>query len=146
MRAGLLIVASTVVLCGLPQPSVGDELKTKADVEAVCERVMKHAAKFDLRGAFDLMKIYSHLPEPEFEAVALQSISQRDQFKDRLGTSIGWEHLSTTEAGSSILKLVYLEKTDKHGLIWTFFFYRPAERWQLNTFSWGDKLAGAFHD
>jgi hypothetical protein len=41
---------------------------------------------------------------------------------------------------TSLLKLTYIEKTERHALPWMFYFYRSPTGWVLNTFVWHDQM------
>ena len=70
-----------------------------------------------------MMVPYTVLPSVEMQSIILQSKAQRDQYGSRYGKSIGYELISEDKAGESLVRLVYIEKTEKHALPWTFYFY-----------------------
>ena len=84
-------------------------------------------------------------PDAEFQGLALQTISQREQLGARYGKSIGYELVSENKAGESILRLIYVEKTSKHVLPWVFYFYKLPTGWVLHSFAWSDQIQNAFH-
>ena len=110
----------------------------------LADKVMALAGKGDLPAAFQLMKPYVAIPESEFEGMSLQSKSQRDQFGFRYGKSVGHEFIGEKKVGQSLLRLTYIEKTDKHAMPWMFMFYRTPEGWTLNGFVWHDKVQQLF--
>lgn len=121
-----------------------DTLKSEQEAKQLAEKVMHQAAKGDIAGAFSAMKPYVVIPETEFQSLALQSKSQRDQFGARYGKSIGYEFISERKAGNSILRLIYVEKTAKHALPWMFLFYKTPTGWVLNSFAWNDQIQHVF--
>ncbi|HZP85227.1 MAG TPA: hypothetical protein VFB54_00300 [Burkholderiales bacterium] len=46
-----------------------------------------------------------------------------------LGKVIGYELVREENFGSSLTRLVYLLKSERHLTVWEFYFYRPANRW-----------------
>lgn len=58
-------------------------LKSEDEMKSLTESVMKAVSAGDLKGAFEKMKPYVLIAEAEFEAAALQSRAQRDQFMER---------------------------------------------------------------
>lgn len=136
MKRLLLILVAALGL-GTAQAAT---LKTEADIRAFADRVMEKVAKADLPGAFALMKPYTIIPPTEFDAAALQSKSQRDLVGTRFGATIGYEFIGEKRSGESLLKLTYIEKTERHALPWSFFFYRTPTGWVLNSFTWHDRL------
>lgn len=124
--------------------ALADTLKDEEEVRQLADRIMARAAEGNIVGAFDVMKPYIIIPESELQSGALQSQSQRDLFAARYGKSIGYELIEEKKLGQSLLRLHYIEKTAKHALPWTFYFYRSPAGWVLNSFDWSDQIQGAF--
>ena len=132
------------LFASLSVPTLADTLKSEQAAKQLAEKVMNYAAKGDISSAFASMKPYVVIPEAEFQGLALQSKSQRDQFGARYGKSIGYEFIGERKAGDSILRLVYIEKTAKHALPWMFLFYKSPTGWVLNSFAWNDQVQNVF--
>jgi hypothetical protein len=43
-----------------------------------------------------------------------------------------------------VLRLLYMEKTEKHALPWAFIFYKTPKGWMLSSFGWNDKMPQFF--
>lgn len=59
---------------------------------------------------------------------------------DQLGDYYGFEFLSQTKVGSSIRMINYIVKYDRQPIRFTFLFYNPNKKWQLNNFSFDDNI------
>lgn len=123
---------------------LAETLKGEAEIRAFSDRVMTKIAAGDLAGAFADMKPYIVIPVAEFDAAVLTSKSQRDQFGARYGAPTGYEFIAQKKIGDSLMRLFYIEKTQRHALPWTFVFYRGAQGWMVNSFSWNDRLPDLF--
>jgi len=126
--------------------AVADTLKSESDLRGFGDRVMGTMTKNGIGAAFEAMKRYVVIPESEFQSMSLASKSQRDQFGVRYGKTIGFEFISQSKVGESLVKLTYIEKTEKHALPWSFYFYKTPAGWALNSFSWSDRMPQLFHD
>lgn len=124
--------------------SLAATLKGEAEIRAYTDRVMAKVGSGDLAGAFANMKAYVIVPADEFDATALNSRSQRSQYGARYGAPVGFEFIAQKKMGDSLLRLIYIEKTERHALPWTFVFYRGPKGWVLNSFSWHDRLPDIF--
>jgi hypothetical protein len=120
------------------------EFKTTTELKPFSESVMKKISENDLQAAFALMQPYVVIPSAEFQSVALNSKAQRDQYGARYGKSFGFEFISQQNVGESLVSFVYIEKTEKHALPWTFYYYKTPKGWVLNSFNWNDKLVTLF--
>jgi hypothetical protein len=121
-----------------------DTLKTESDVRSFADGVMEKLVTSGLPAAFDAMKPITVVPDAEFESAALSSKAQREKVGARYGKTIGYEYIATVKAGDSLLRLTYLEKTEKHALPWFFYFYKTPQGWVLNSFVWNDQIQLAF--
>jgi len=133
-----------LVVSFLPLAASAQSLKTEADVRAAADKVMATLASGGVKAAFATMKPYIIVPAAEFDAVVLQSQAQRDQVGTRFGKAVGTEFISQKKVGESLIKLTYIEKTEKHALPWEFYFYKTPNGWVLNSFRWNDNLPGLF--
>ena len=139
LRAILLAMA----MC-LSAASSAETLKSEGDVRALGDRVMASLVKGGTSAAFETMKPYTIVPESEFQSMALASKSQRDQFGGRYGKTIGFEFIGVKKVGEPLLRLTYIEKTEKHALPWMFYFYKTPNGWALNSFQWTDRMPQLF--
>jgi len=121
-----------------------DALKSEAHLRPFADSVMAKVGAGDLVGAFALMKPYTIVPGAEFDATALNSKAQRDLVGARFGVAAGYEFIGESKVGQSLLRLTYIEKTERHALPWMFYFYRSPDGWVLNAFLWHDQLQSLF--
>jgi len=128
----------------LATSSVADTLKSEEDLHPLTESVMGKVAANDLNAAFMLMQPYGVITDSEFQSALLNSKAQREQYGTRYGKTIGAEFISQTKVGASLVRILYIEKTEKHVLPWTFYFYKTPKGWVLNSFAWSDQVQFLF--
>lgn len=58
-----------------------------------------------------------------------------------LGKLLGAELIREEVFGSSLTRLVYLLKSERHLTLWEFYFYKPANRWFLAEVNLSQKFA-----
>ncbi len=85
-----------------------------------------------------MMKPYLSLSGTEVDSVYLQTKLTRDQYKARFGATIATEYISTKTIGSSLVRYLYVERTENTAFVWKFIFYKTKEGWVINSFNWGD--------
>ena len=137
----VMLIATLLSFSSAPS---ADTLKSESDLRPLADRIMAVVVKDGISAAFETMKAYTVVPESEFQSMALASKSQRDQFGGRYGKTIGFEFIGLKKVGESLVRLTYIEKTEKHALPWTFYFYKTATGWVLNSFQWHDRLPQVF--
>ena len=137
----LLSVVFIIITC---TTVFADVLKDENEIRKFTDSVMTAVASNDLKAAFERMKPYAALPSTEVDAAFLQTKTQRDQVGDRYGKVQSYEYISFDKIATSLIRVQYIEKTDKTALPWIFYFYKTEKGWTLNTFSWSDNVKVLF--
>jgi hypothetical protein len=137
-------LVALVLGCGLLTSNASAATLKTEELEAFTTKVMTKVGKGDFAGAFADMKPYLIVPEAEFETLKAATKSQRDLVGGRFGKAVGYECFKIENRGESLARITCIEKTEKHGLPWRFFFYRSPKGWVLNSFYWNDQLPSLF--
>ena len=58
------------------------------------------------------------------------------------GKPLGYELVMEKTFGTSAVRLLYILKTEKHPVVWEFFFYRPKDTWLLANVRFNDEFNG----
>jgi len=124
--------------------SFAGSLKSESDVRSYSDQIMQKVASGDLAAAFKLMKTYVVISETELDSSLLKSQALREQYGQRYGEPIGFEYIGKIKRGDSLLYLQYIEKTSRHAIPWSFYFYKAPGGWLLNSFNWKDQYQHLF--
>lgn len=119
-------------------------LADEAALRAFGDKVMQQVAKGDHAKALELLKPYSLQPAEEFKTTAEASQTSRAQHAQRYGKPVGYAFVNQKKVADSVLRLLYMEKTEKHALPWAFIFYKTPKGWMLSSFGWNDRLPQFF--
>lgn len=139
-----ITITVVIILSIISTTTYAESLKDEEAIRKFTDSVMQMVAKGDLDSAFDAMKPYVDLSPTEIDAAAIQSKAQREQYGQRFGPAIDFEFIDEKKVGKSLIRLRYIEKTNKHALLWQFYFYRTQSGWTLNIFNWNDKFHSLF--
>ncbi len=115
---------------------VGDEAK----LIEISTSVVNEVSQGKLFEAFDIIKKHSPLPESEFKVVKEQAKKQFEVIKPRFGDFIGYEFINSKKIGNSIIRHDYIVKCENHVIRWEFIYYKPKDKWFLNSFKWDDQI------
>ncbi|MDX2217473.1 MAG: hypothetical protein SF172_00420 [Burkholderiales bacterium] len=119
-------------------------LADEAALRAFSDKVMQQVAKGEHAKALELLKPYSLQPAEEFKSTADASQASRAQHAQRYGKPVGYAFVSQRKVADSVLRLLYMEKTERHALPWAFIFYKTPKGWMLSSFGWNDRLPQFF--
>lgn len=142
----LAVAALLLWLMATPAHAQAEALKSEADVQKFTVRVMSAVGRGELEAAYTALKNYSVLPAAEIDAGLQQSQSQRAQpmFAERYGKTDGYDLIGKRKLGSSMLRFIYIEKTERQPLPWVFHFYQGPRGWVLNEFGWDANAAALY--
>ena len=121
-----------------------DVLKDEAALREVGDRVMAQVARGEHVKAHDMLKPYTLQAADDFKTTIDASQASRAQHNARYGKSVGYAFVGQRKVADSVLRLVYMEKTEKHALPWAFIFYKTPKGWMLSSFGWNDRLPQFF--
>src|SRR3546814_13736705 len=87
--------------------------------------------------------LYSVLPGDDVDRGLQASRQQRAAplFAQRFGATVGSEFIGRKKLGQSMLRLTYIERTQKQPLPWAFYFYLTSNGWVLSEFGWSAQPA-----
>src|SRR3546814_8260544 len=96
--------------------------------------------------AYRALKNYSVLPGDDVDRGLQASRQQRAAplFAQRFGATVGSEFIGRKKLGQSMLRLTYIERTQKQPLPWAFYFYLTSNGWVLSEFGWSAQPAALY--
>jgi len=122
-----------------------DTLKDENQVEKLAKDVMVHVGKGETVKGLDLMAPYLIIPKSEFETTKNQFAMQAPMLASRFGKTLSSDYVNTEKVGTSLIKIMYIQKFERHLMYWNFYFYKPKDSWVLNTFRSNDRLELLFN-
>ncbi len=108
--------------------------KDKAD--AFFSSVIKN----DIADGFDRLFDGSSIPQDKPQAVTLLK-TQTQTGLPLYGKILGYDFIKEEDYGSSIVRLVYVLKSEKAPTTWEFYFYRPKGSWFLANIIFNDQFS-----
>ena len=136
---------AVLALAMLFSPSVhAAKLETIDSAVAVTDQIMKHVVAGDLKGGFELAKPHAAVPAAEIDAILGQAELLQPMLVTRFGKSLGYEQIRNDAVGSSLAQIVYIQRFEKHAMVWRFVLYRGNDGWIINSFKFEDDIGSAF--
>ena len=104
------------------------------------EAFLASVQKGDISGGYDRLFIGSTIPQDKPQEIALVK-TQTQSGLPLYGKILGFEFVKEEKSGSSIVRLVYILKSEKAPTIWEFHFYKPKESWFLSNVIFNDQFS-----
>jgi hypothetical protein len=119
-------------------------LRNMDEVRKITDAAMELVRKGDIYNMFESLKANWPISTAEIDVARDKSINQRKMVDSRFGKSLGIQYIRTDIVGGTVVKILYIEKFQRHIIRWQFYLYKPENRWFLNTFVWDDKIQMLF--
>jgi hypothetical protein len=104
------------------------------------EHFLRKVTTQDSDAAFDQLFAGSGFAESKpQDLVTLKS--QTKMAMGLYGTPLGLEKIWEEDLSPSLKRLVYLQKFEKYPVVWEFYFYKPKDRWVINTLKFQDQVS-----
>ena len=121
-------------------------LESKDAARKLTDQVMAKVAAGDIEGGLMLAKPYTIISDSEFDGALEQARSQFPVMQQRFGKTIGAEFIKEKTVGNSLLKIIHIQKFQKHIIRWHFVFYNPDGKWIINSFHIEDNIRTIFEE
>lgn len=121
-----------------------DTLKSLEDAVRVSDDVMQQVEVMDMERFFEILAPYFVIPKKELEAFALQYQNQMRQVGDRYGKTIDVKLAKEERIEDFLYQRIYLQRLERHFLLWEITFYKPNGGWVVNNINFHDSRAKVF--
>jgi hypothetical protein len=134
-----LLVAALLFLpaCTTSADTVG--MASAAETKSLCGGAAEKFGKGDIQGAFESLGPHWPMAREELDSLAIESRKQMGLVGTRFGAYVGVEFVRTSQAGDSFLRQLFAIKYENHALRFSCAYYKPRDRWLVNTVNWDDK-------
>lgn len=113
-----------------------DPTSPKDKVEAFLTSIQKG----DISDGYDRLFIGSSIPQDKPQAITLIK-TQTQSTLPLYGKMLGYDFVKEEKYGSSVVRLIYILKSEKGPIIWELFFYKPKDLWFLANVIFNDQLS-----
>lgn len=111
-----------------------------------CNRFLTFMVQEETDKAFDLVENEWPFSISEIQSLESSTIKQLDSVKGRYGKILGYELIKEEKIKDTFIKYTYVMKYEKHIIRWKYIFYKPEEKWILNSFNFDDSINKLFND
>jgi len=105
----------------------------------IVENFFDLVVKGQISNGYDQLFIGSSIPKDKPQAVSMLK-QQTEGGLPLYGKVLGYEYISEEKFGTSILRYVYVLKSEKGPTEWEFYFYKPKGSWFLVNVTFNDQF------
>ena len=126
-------------------PAHADVLPSPEAARELAGKIMGALSKDDTDHGLALIKEHTmSVPGIDIDEANKKIKEQLASELQLFGNNLGYEVLTNKAIGSSLLRITALQRLEKHGIGWTFDFYKAASGWTLAHYGFSDKLEEMF--
>lgn len=103
------------------------------------ERFLDAIRSGNVDEAYDALLAGSTIPSEQPQQVAALKQKTRTGLP-LFGSVLGYELIHEEAIGNSLVRLVYVLKSEKHPTVWEFYFYKPRSGWFLTNIMFNDEF------
>jgi len=127
-----------------PAAARADDFASLADARKFTDKVVELFKEEKMVEGYASLKPYWPLPSFEIDNLANQTKMQWPIVSQRFGKPVGTEFVKQLDGGPSLARFIYLQKFQNHAIRWLFTFYKPKDRWVINSVSFDDQINTLF--
>jgi hypothetical protein len=132
---GVVALIVIAVIGGFWRPSRADDTTSPRDEPLEqAEQAIDHLRHDDVEGMMKLLKDQLVRALPDFDQTREMCDTHRRLHAQRHGKSLG----------ESFTRFTFLERCERHAIVWRLGYYRTPDGWKLNEFEWDDKPAALY--
>ena len=132
-------ITSMVLLSALlATTSVGGQTPAARTPAGIAESFLNRIAKQDIAAAYD--ELFRGGPmSGRADQIALLK-KQTEALLPLYGQSLGFELYRQDKYGEHLVRLLYVQRLQKHPVVWKFWVYNPGGTWQVNAITFNDQF------
>ena len=111
----------------------------EASPKTIAEQFLSSLPRQRFDASYDQLLDGSFISNNNPQAVA-NLRSQTEKLLPLYGSILGYELIQEENFGTSIVRLVYILKQEKHPTVWEFYFYKPRSFWFLANIRFNDQF------
>ena len=133
MKRVIVFVLAVIITCTIASTGL-----TKEPGEFV-EEFFKYVTEGKVSQGYDILFAGSGIPAMKPQAVDMIK-TQTASGLPMYGKILGFEKIREEKFGISVVRLVYILKSDKAPTVWEFYFYKPQTSWFLGNILFNDQF------
>ena len=137
-------IVATLIPLFLSLSVSAEGFESKSKIEEFTRTLIQLTGEGKTVEAIENLRPYLRIPESELEASIENYRLQESMFERRFGAVIGAELIMIEERGASLIQATFIQKFEKHPMVWRIVFYKPVEEWTISSYRTDDQVGLLF--
>lgn len=133
MKKMIVFVLAVIVICTIASTGFAK------DPKEFVEEFFSYVKAGKVSQGYDVLFVGSGIPAMKPQAVDMLK-TQTASGLPMYGKILGFEKVREEKFGASVVRLVYILKSEKAPTVWEFYFYKPQTNWFLGHIIFNDQF------
>lgn len=107
-------------------------------------RFMKSIVEGDVDKAFSFVDPYFPISQSELDNLVHQTRVQLQGSQPNFGSMLNYKFVRKERVEDFLIRFTFVIKHELTVTVWKFLYYRPEDRWLLNSLNWNDQVKDLF--
>ncbi|MEF8799333.1 MAG: hypothetical protein V5A79_07965 [Candidatus Bipolaricaulota bacterium] len=139
----LIIFVAFIFLSGAEAKGV-EYLSDELSCVKLSGQFMKSIVEGDVDEAFDFVDPYFPISQHEFDNLVQQTRVQLQGSQPNFGSMLNYKFVREERVEDFLLRFTFVIKHELTVTVWKFLYYRPEDKWLLNSLNWNDQVSDLF--
>ncbi|MFW6104717.1 MAG: hypothetical protein ACOC6I_02635 [Candidatus Bipolaricaulota bacterium] len=107
-------------------------------------RFMRSIVEGDVDKAFASVDPYFPISQREFDNLVHQTRDRLQGSQPNFGSMLNYKFVREERVENFLLRFTFVIKHELTVTVWKFLYYRPEDKWLLNSLNWNDQVSDLF--
>lgn len=107
---------------------------------------MRNVIAGNIEEAFTTIEPYFPISQREYKNLLEQTETQLQGSKSSFGEALDYKFVREETVGEFLARYVFVIRHEMTATVWKFLYYKPGEKWLLNSLHWNDNVSRLFSD
>ena len=145
-RSFFLVIFLSALIVSVPVARVNglEYLSDEMACVKLSGRFMQNMVEGEIEQAFSLIEPHFPISRQQFENLMENTKTQLQGSQGDFGNTLGYKFVREERVKDFLVRFTFVLKHEFIFTKWRFIYYKPSEKWLLNSLNWDDQAEGLF--
>ena len=139
----LVLVAALISTSGIGASAI-EYLPDKMACVKLSGEFMRNVVTGNIEEAFTAIEPYFPISQREYNNLLEQTETQLQGSKSSFGDALDYKFVREETVGEFLARYIFVIRHEMTATVWKFIYYKPSEKWLLNSLHWNDDVSQLF--
>lgn len=140
----LLVLTAALISTSAVGASAVEYLPDKMACVKLSGQFMRNVVTGNIEEAFTTIGPYFPISQREYNNLLEQTETQLQGSKSSFGDALDYKFVREETVGEFLARYIFVIRHEMTATVWRFLYYKPSEKWLLNSLHWNDDVSQLF--